>query len=107
MIYCFDIDGTLCTNTNGDYEIAVAFPQVIGYLNALYEQGHQIVLYTARGSTTGINWREATVKQLRAWGVKYHQLVLGKPHADLYIDDKAVHVDDWLKAVQAAGSRLG
>lgn len=92
MVYCFDIDGTLCTNTNGDYERAEPYPEVIAQINALYEESHQIKLYTARGSTTGLDWRELTEKQLRSWGVKYHELLFGKPYADVYVDDKVISI---------------
>jgi len=95
MIYCFDIDGTLCSNTDGGYERADPYPDIIVRLNALYDAGHRIILYTARGSTTGIDWRELTEEQVRLWGVKYHELFLGKPHADIYIDDKAINALDW------------
>jgi len=96
MIYCFDIDGTLCTNTNGEYEKAEPYPDIIARVNALYRSGHRIVLNTARGSTTGMDWRELTQDQLRSWGVTYHELLLGKPAADIYIDDKAMDVRAWL-----------
>ena len=91
LTYCFDIDGTLCSNTNGDYPSAEPFPDRIEHMNALYDAGHEITLFTARGTTTGIDWRELTENQLRDWGAKYHRLILGKPHADLFVDDKAVH----------------
>ena len=32
---------------------------------------------------------ELTDKQLKEWGCKYHELIMGKPHADYFIDDKA------------------
>ena len=32
---------------------------------------------------------ELTDKQLKDWGCKYHELIMGKPHADYFIDDKA------------------
>ena len=95
MIYCFDIDGTLCTNTDGDYGNAQPFDEVIVQVNGLYADGHQILLYTARGATTGIDWRELTENQMDVWGVKYHALFMGKPTADIYIDDKAINVADW------------
>jgi hypothetical protein len=97
VVYCFDIDGTLCTNTEGRYESADPFPDVIARLNALFEKGHTIYLYTARGATTGIDWRTTTEAQLHRWGVQYHKLFFGKPTADLYIDDKCVNIVEWLK----------
>ncbi len=95
MVYCFDIDGTICTNTDGDYEKAEPFAEAINKVNSLYQQGHKIVFYTARGYTTGIDWTDFTAKQLKSWNVQYHDLVLGKPYADIYIDDKAINTIDW------------
>ncbi len=96
-VYCFDIDGTICTNTDGDYAAAQPFEMAIDRVNKLYNEGHQIVFYTARGYTTGIDWHEFTAKQLSNWNVNYHGLVMGKPYADIYIDDKAVNSADWEK----------
>ena len=86
-----DIDGTLCENTFGAYEEAIPIEERIRKINRLYEKGNIINLYSARGTTTGIDWSDLTTKQLKKWGVKYHSLKLGKPEADLYIDDKAVN----------------
>lgn len=97
MIYCFDIDGTLCTNTDGGYEKAQPLPAVITRINGLYEAGHRILLQTARGATTSIDWRAITERQLKEWGVRYHALYFDKPTADLYVDDKAVNVRDWMQ----------
>ena len=97
MTYCFDIDGTLCSNTEGAYEKAEPWPHAIAKVNALHGAGHRVILFTARGSTTGIDWRALTEKQMKEWGVRYHELFLGKPTADVYVDDKAVNVKDWLK----------
>ena len=69
MVYCFDIDGTLCTNTDGAYDEAVPLPDVIALVNGLHAEGHRILLYTARGATTGIDWRGLTEQQMASWGV--------------------------------------
>lgn len=95
MTYCFDIDGTLCSNTEGDYENAQPFRGVIEEVNHLFKEGHRILLYTARGSTTGIDWLNLTKRQMDSWNVKYHALFMGKPTADVYIDDKAINILDW------------
>jgi branched-subunit amino acid aminotransferase/4-amino-4-deoxychorismate lyase len=94
-IYCFDLDGTLCTNTWGDYEAARPFPWAIERVNALARAGHVILIFTARGGTTGIDWRARTEAQLESWGVAYAELVFGKPQADVYVDDRTVGVDAW------------
>ena len=58
MKYCFDIDGTICTNTNGNYESAKPIENRINLINDLYEKENEIILFTARGSTTNIDWKE-------------------------------------------------
>lgn len=95
--YCFDLDGTLCTNTEGAYELAVPFFDRIQKVNELFENGSQIFIFTARGTVTGIDWRALTEEQLEKWGVKYHELQLGKPFAHIYIDDRAINDKDFFK----------
>ncbi len=94
-IYCFDIDGTICTNTEGAYESAQPLLNTIELINSLYTQGHHIILQTARGSTTKIDWRPLTEGQLKSWGLNYHELHFAKPTADVYIDDKAINAFQW------------
>ena len=107
MIYCVDIDGTLCTNTDGAYENAKPRQGVITRVNTLYREGHRVILYTARGSTTGIDWKALTEQQLQAWGVRYHELRFGKPRADVFIDDRAVNVTVLEAAHQAPAGKAG
>ena len=90
MRYFVDIDGTICTNTDGKYEKAVPFPLNIKKVNDLYDAGNEVVYWTARGGTTGIDWTELTTSQLKEWGVKYTELRMWKPHYDLFICDKAI-----------------
>lgn len=90
MIYAFDLDGTLCTKTNGHYKEAKPLIERINKVNQLYELGYHIVIYTSRGATTGIDWRSITENQLRDWGVKYHDLRLDKIEYDIFVDDKAI-----------------
>ena len=95
MIYIFDIDGTLCSLVkNAEYTKAKPLKERIKKVNDLYNKGHYIKLYTARGSTTGINWEETTKKQLEKWDLKYHELLMNcKPHGDLFVDYKAINAD--------------
>jgi hypothetical protein len=95
---CFDLDGTLCTNTFGDYECAEPIEWAIARVNALAREGNRIVILTARGFVTKRDWTEETRAQLNRWGVEYDELVFGKPSADVYVDDRAVHSDAWRTA---------
>ena len=103
LTYVFDIDGTLCSFTGGKYEEALPFKDRINVVNELYNAGHTIVLNTARGmgrtnnnqSLANEMFRELTEDQMRSWGVKYHELFLGKPSGDIYIDDKGEKDEDF------------
>ncbi len=94
-IYAFDIDGTICSNTYGNYELAEPFVNRIEVINNLYEKGHTIKMFTARGSTTNKDWYNFTKEQLKKWGLKFHTLIMGKPEADIFIDDKAINHNNW------------
>lgn len=95
MKYCFDIDGTICTNTNGDYANAVPYKGRIEQIRLLIRQGHDVFFMTARGSETGIDWSNLTRQQLLEWGLPEGRLYFGKPSADFYIDDKAVNIKEF------------
>ena len=106
MRYCVDIDGTICTPTVGrDYHKAEPWQDRIKVLNKLYDEGHYIIYFTARAmgrfsdephliATTKAHevLFELTKEQLNAWGVKYHELIMGKPHADYFIAVSYTHL---------------
>jgi glycerol-3-phosphate cytidylyltransferase len=103
MRYCFDIDGTLCYTPNNylgkpDYVNAKPFPFMVKEVNRLYDEGHYIIMQTARGKGSGIDHTKLTKTQLSEWGYKYHELfpMFCKPTADIFVDDKAVNVEDWV-----------
>ena len=95
MKYMIDIDGTICNNTNGDYQSAVPFRDRIAHFNKLFDQGHEIHYWTARGGNSGIDWTALTQQQFANWQVKYTTLKLGKPVYDIWIDDKAINVENY------------
>ena len=87
--FVFDIDGVIARfREDLNYEKALPNEPMIKIVNYLYSQGNRIVLFTARGYKTGVDWSDVTCNQLEAWGVKYHELKFGKPNADFYVDDK-------------------
>lgn len=62
MTYCFDIDGTLCTDSNGNYPLAEPIFARIQKARKLYSEGHTIVIFTARGASGGGKWEALTEK---------------------------------------------
>lgn len=99
MTYVFDIDGTICNNTGGDYDKASPIAERIKKVNSLYDAGHTIIFQTARGMGRSNNsaayayttFELLTAEQLGKWGIKYHALFLGKPAGDIYVDDKGIN----------------
>lgn len=97
--FCFDIDGVICTN-NINYENAIEIKSTVDLINKLYENDNKIIILTARGSITNIDWLDLTQEQLKEWGVKYHELRFGKPAADYYIDDKFINLNKLKKEIE-------
>ena len=96
MIYCFDIDGTICETNKSEYTDSKPKKYVIDEINRLYDSGNTIKMFTARGANSGIDWYNFTENQLDSWGLKYTELIMGKPHADIFIDDKAISDREWI-----------
>ena len=103
MIIYVDIDETICyheeddTSKARDYTKATPYVERINKVNSLYDDGHTIVYWTARGTVTGLDWTDLTSSQLEQWGAKHHDLKLGKPYYDLFIDDKNINSEEFFK----------
>lgn len=91
-----DIDETICFyEARREYPLAIPNIDNINKINNLYDSGHTITYYTARGSVTGLNWFALTQWQLNEWGCKYHHLSVGeKPDYDLLICDKSKRIEE-------------
>ncbi len=88
-----DIDETICEYEEGkrEYPLAIPIKENIERINQLYDSGHEVVYWTARGATTGLDWTDLTRQQLVQWGAKFHNVKMGKPHYDIFIDDKVIN----------------
>lgn len=91
-----DIDETICFyDGERNYPDAIPNYENIKKINNLYDEGHKITYWTARGSVTKINWLETTADQLDEWGCLYHELSVGsKPPYDLLICDKTKRIEE-------------
>ena len=89
LVYYVDVDNTIAFTNGNDYKNSRPNLEAIAKLNALYDNGHTIKIWTARGNTSGMDWRDLTEKQLKEWGVKYNELIMNKPSYDILIDDRA------------------
>ena len=89
-----DIDGTICSEER-TFERSLAKP-LLGAkeaVNKMYEDGHTIVFWTARG------WEQYKITEhwLKENGFKYHQILMGKPQSTIFIDDRARKFEGWDK----------
>jgi hypothetical protein len=106
MQYVIDIDGTICENgdcSSCKYEGSSPLLDRIDKINKLYDDGHTIKYFTARGmgrykddvNKAKEKFYKLTKMQLDLWGCKYHDLILGKPSGDVYIDDKGINSNEF------------
>jgi hypothetical protein len=93
--FCFDIDGVICTTYKRDYIKAKPKKKVITLINNLFKKNYIIIFtarYMGRNNDNPIKASQQgykkTYKQLINWGLKFHELRLGKPSYDVFVDDK-------------------
>lgn len=92
-IICFDIDGVIADGTEAEvysdkagwaYDKCIPIRKVISVIWELRNKGAYIILHTARLHSD----KEKTIKWLEEHNVGYDELIMGKPYAHLYIDDR-------------------
>lgn len=106
---CFDIDNTICITKSNNYKQSKPIKKKVNLINILYKKGFHIKLFTSR--FMGRNKENKTLakqkgyrltkSQLTKWGLKYHELIFGKPSFDIYIDDKNLEFkNNWPKILK-------
>ena len=101
-IIMFDIDDTIAKTINANYSKSKPIKKRINQINKLYEKGYYIKIFTARymgrnnenSNLVKKKFYKKTYKQLIAWKLKFHELIMGKPTYDIYIDDKSYNIND-------------
>jgi len=92
MQIIIDLDGTICSEEK-TFSRCMAKP-ISGAkesIDRLYDEGHIIIIYTTR------TWMEfeMTSNWLKQNEFRYHQLIMGKPFGDYWIDDRAIKFENW------------
>ena len=105
MRICIDLDGTICdTRVEGQhYKYVQPKDGAVDFIKKLRADGHYIIIDTARHmATCDHNVGQVLAKQgktLFDWlymhEIPYDEIHLGKPLADVYIDDKALKFENW------------
>jgi len=110
MIVAVDFDGTIVKESvdeffdSGGFYVGEVIDGAIPFLKYLREEGHLIVIFTARMNPenkkalhVSKSWLE---KQLIDRGIPFDEVYTspGKPYADVFIDDRALSFKgDWLE----------
>ena len=108
MKLAFDIDNTIVLfDDNRDYVNFKPDTEIVDMINKLYDDGHTIILYTARGMTScgpnkiSIEIVPPLIENLSKIGLKYHELVTHKISYDFLIDDKTLSPDKFKELVNS------
>ena len=101
-----DLDGVLCEDISyeedPDYsnrKKSIYFEDLNTFLFFMRYERREIIIHTSRYEED----REVTEKWLNDNDVIFDKLIMGKPKADLYIDDKAVNIAElkaWLEKIK-------
>jgi hypothetical protein len=94
MVIMIDLDGTLCTEELPENRAhAKPLPGAAEAVDKYIAEGHVVVIWTGRG------WPE--YQMTRTWlkdnGFHYNELLMGKPIANLIIDDRSRDFEGWDK----------
>jgi capsule biosynthesis phosphatase len=105
MRICIDLDGVICQlrKSNETYQHLVPVAGAIEKVNALKNEGHYIIIYTARRMKTHhantakviADIGKVTLDWLEEYEIPYDEIMFGKPWADIYIDDNAFRFENW------------
>jgi len=113
-LICFDLDEVICNNTKYknsnliNYNKSKPIRGAVKAINKLYDRGHTIIIYTARGMTrykgnvslVKKKLSKLTINSLKTWNLKYHKLVFGKIAYDVIIDDKSINYkNNWKRII--------
>lgn len=115
MRICLDLDGTVCENKLDEQNYSEVLPQykAVETIAKWREQGHYIVLQTARGMNTYksnegqiLGNMKYLYEWLEKWNIVVDEIRIGKPHCDVFIDDKGYRHTNWIDTAQEIQRRL-
>jgi len=105
MRICLDLDGVVAELRRPDqtYSELAPVPGAVEALRQLKEQGHYLIIFTARhmktceGNVGAVIARQGlpTLEWLARMGIMVDEVTFGKPYAHIYVDDCALRFSSW------------
>lgn len=114
MRIAIDLDGTICPTKEGndyrDYAHLEPYPGAAERIRQLRSAGHTVIILTARNmgscsSNLGMvvaRVGKITLDWLERHGIEYDEIYFGKPHAEVYLDDRALRFTSWDEVSEAS-----
>lgn len=93
MILAVDFDDVLCDSRNvkPGYRMGLPVPGAVDAMQRLRDDGHELIVHTVRAV--------ADVKHVADWlrffAMPFDDVTGIKPNATWFIDDRALHFDNW------------
>lgn len=107
MIISIDFDNTIhdTKNVSPGYKMGKPIEGAIEAVKKLKKSGNEIVILSARASN------ESSKKAISDWldyfDIPYDEVTNVKESSDVYIDDKAIHFDNWENVLSQLGGFRG
>lgn len=112
-----DLDGTICPikEKGESYADLIPFEGAKEKLESLKDQGHYLIIQTARNMGTQEsnlgkvmkNIGKITLDWLAHYEIPYDEIYFGKPNGQLYIDDRAFRFEGWDSISAESLEKLG
>jgi len=106
LTIAIDIDGTIADGSKFDFKKVDKNPDellkvkpikgAVEAVRKLYKQGHTIVFHTSRDRSS----KKVTKAWLDKYNFPYHHIEMEKFVAHLYLDDRAIRVDNWKRVMK-------
>ena len=102
-----DVDDTILFTENRDYDNSLPNVPVVEGLRKLKDKGWKVILMSARGMGRSngdiASVSEEVIAEIEKFVEKYNvpcdDIILGKPWASYYIDDKAIRPDEFVEKI--------
>lgn len=95
MTYAIDFDDTIMdtNNVTPGYRMGMPMAGAVESLRKFRVEGARIIVFTVRAITP--EGRKAVEDWMLYFHIPFNQVTALKPQADYYIDNRAIHFDNW------------